>query len=79
MSSENDASLWSTCSNEDMTALLSKNPQCLTAATSANIPQAIPVALSASECKMPSFLSDVRGVHSYKLNGMKMNLTPWTT
>ena len=66
---KNDYSLWSTCSNEDMTKLLQKYPECLTPATSSNIPQSASPGLTLLDCKMPSSLSDIRGVQFLKLNG----------
>lgn len=65
----NDASLWSTCSLEDMTKLLAKYPECMSPATSSNIPQTTPSALTPLDCKMSSSLSNLRGVHFLKLNG----------
>ena len=67
--SNNDKSLWSSCSIEDMTALFSKYPDCMVPATSTNIPQFTPPGLTPLECKMPPFLSDIKGVQKVKLNG----------
>ena len=69
MNNENDASTWSTCSHEDMTALFKKYPGCMAVADSTNIPQTNPPPLTTLECKTPSSMSDIRGVHYLKLNG----------
>ena len=72
----NDSSLWSTCSNEDMTKLLTKYPQCMPQATPSNIPQTTAPALTPLECKMPSTLSNLRGLQFLKLNGKKLRQKP---
>ena len=66
---ESDVSLWTTCSLEDMTKLLQENPGCMTPATPSNIPQSTLPDLTPLECKMPAFMSDIRGVRFLRLNG----------
>ena len=68
-SKENEKSLWSSCSVEDFTNTMKSYPECLTPVSSANLPPTDTPALTDSECKMPSSLANLNGVHSLKLNG----------
>ncbi len=66
---DNEFILWSTCSSEDFTSLMTKKPDCLAPMTPTNVPQTSNPSLTPLECKLPEFLSTLKGTQKLTLNG----------
>jgi hypothetical protein len=66
---ENEFYLWSTCSREDFTKFMNANPGCLTPVTTTNVPQTTDPGITPLECKLPAFLSTLKGSQTLNLNG----------
>jgi len=65
----NEYRTWSSCSVEDFTNLMTKNPNCLAPITSTNVPVINDPGITTAECKLPSFLGNLKGTQKLNLNG----------